>query len=138
MSLSGARRQVAQARIRLQLSQQISPHDRMGRFHGIPTTTTTTSARHSCRTMCHANLLEIHRVVRLDLSFEFVNVWILPADGTSGSESGAEWRGATTGQITLLHKLRTNEDEGRARRCYVIKFRSGGGGDLDPWWPTST
>lgn len=46
-------------------------------------------ARHSCRTTCHANLRQVCRAVGLDLCFEFVNVWILLADGTSGSQSGA-------------------------------------------------
>lgn len=57
---------------------------------------------------------------------------LLQAGAKSGSESGGGgcgWResaGTPTGQITLLHKRGTNEGEDGARRCYVIKFRSGG------------
>lgn len=55
---------------------------------------------------------------------------MLLAEGASGSESGGggqeERAGAETRQIVLLREPRTNEGEDGARRCYVIKFGSGG------------
>lgn len=75
--------------------------------------------RHTCRANRSKELLDLIPALSLWL--------LLPADGTSGSERGCEesaW--AKTGQIILLHKPTTNEGEDGARRCYVIKFRSGG------------
>lgn len=68
---------------------------------------------------------------------EFVNVWMLPADGTSGSETGVGRR---------VPGLK----QGRSYSCTsqgLMRVRTGPGdamwlnldleGDLDPWWPTS-
>lgn len=98
-------------------------YDGMGTLHSIPPVHEAHTDPHVKQINCRSTEL-----LGLNLSFECVAVWMLLADGTSGSELRGykESARAKTGQIVLLHKPRTNEGENGARRCYVIKFRSGG------------